>query len=237
MITIAGHTFDESLLGDGVIIDVGCRGFEFSDYFIDKLVYCIDPDKNVFHDRPTSKIKMTFGDNGGTCIHNHLNVAISDKSGETTYYENGEATMIREIDPDPTYPHINEKYKNKCKTITMDELYEITGENVDLLKLDCEGAEYIILGETFKPIPKQISVEFHYHCVPDLHMANFNNILNRLLKDYTVHNMNWEARHGCGFNYWDVLFIKREQVCKCCNGDGWIVSAGGTRKAKCPKCQ
>lgn len=200
MICIGGHTFDETLLTDGVIIDVGCRGFEFSNYFTDRniVTYCIDPDEKVFEFAPY--------------LHNlkhDMVIAISDKAGETTYYENGEATMIREVDPDPTFVHIDKKYCNTCKTITMDDLYKITGENVDVLKLDCEGAEYIILGETFKPIPKQITVEFHYHCVPELHTKNFNDIINRLTKDYTVHNMVWEARHGCGFNYWDVLFVRR----------------------------
>lgn len=200
MICIGGHTFDETLLTDGVIIDVGCRGFEFAFWFngMGNPIYCVDPDKKVFEsifEFPKDIINM--------------NVAISDKAGETTYYENGEATMIREVDPDPSYAHIDQKYKNKCSTIAMEDLYKITGDNVDVLKLDCEGAEYIILGETFKPIPKQITVEFHYHCVPELHTKHFNDIINRLTKDYTVHNMVWEARHGCGFNYWDVLFIRR----------------------------
>lgn len=198
MITIGGHTFDQTLLKDGCIIDVGCRGFEFSSYFKDKNVYCIDPDRKVFEEGHAYVTRQV-----------NMNVAISDKAGETTYYENGEATMIREVDPDPTYVHIDEKYKNVCKTITMDDLYKITGYNVDVLKLDCEGAEYMILGETFKPIPKQITVEFHHHCVPALHATHYQSIVERLSKDYTMHNDVWEQRHGCGFNFWDTLFIRK----------------------------
>ena len=200
MITIGGHTFDEALLTNGVIIDVGCRGFEFTNHFIsDKKVYAIDPDLSVF-DLNTMNTYSNRID---------LNVAISDKAGTTTYYPNGEATMIRQVDPDPTYPHIEQKYSKTCKTITMDDLYKITGENVDVLKLDCEGAEYIILGETFKPIPKQITVEFHHHCVPELHKEKYTGIIERLSKDYTMHNSVWEQRHGCGFNWWDVLFVRK----------------------------
>ena len=194
MITIGGHTFDETLIGSGAIIDIGCRAFDLAKHFTDKQVHCVDMD-DVFMDVPPNAVTYQ--------------VAISDKAGETTFYKNGEATMIRELDPDPTFEHIDKKYCNTCKTITMDDLYAITGTDVDLLKLDCEGAEYLILGETFKPIPKQISVEFHYHCVPKTHEEHFNNIMNRLMKDYTAHNMVWEARHGCGFNYWDILFIRR----------------------------
>lgn len=198
---IGGHTFCHELLTDGVIIDVGCRGFEFTNYFKDKIVFCIDPDETVFNNKEFTEF-INYPPK-------QLCLAISDKAGETTYYPNGEATMIREVDPDPTYPHIDQKYSKTCKTITMEDLYKITGENVDILKLDCEGAEYIILGETFKPIPKQITVEFHHHCVPELHKEKYVEIISRLSKNYTMLNDVWEQRHGCGFNFWDTLFIRR----------------------------
>lgn len=196
--TVGGHTFCPELLTDGVIIDVGCRGFEFANEFFHKTVYAIDPDPKVFEG------KFQWVATHGNSIMKHLNVAISDKSGDSSYYENGEATCLKEIDTDQNHPFI------PCKTITMDDLYKITGENVDILKLDCEGAEYIILGETFKPIPKQISVEFHYHTVPELHNKHYDSIIERLSKDYTIHNQVWEPRHGCGPNFWDVLFIKKQ---------------------------
>ena len=202
MVTIGGHTFDETLLTDGVIIDVGCRGFEFADYFADyfadKIVFCIDPDKSIFGE-VDGCIRVDEHDGE----QHWLNFAISDKSGDSGIYLNGEGTRLKEIDPDPSHPFI------PCKTITMDDLYKITGYNVDILKLDCEGAEYIILGETFKPIPKQITCEWHFHCVPELHKAKYAEIVARLAKDYTMHNDVWEERHGCGFNYWDVLFIRK----------------------------
>ncbi len=199
MKTIGGHTFDESLLTDGVIIDVGCRGFEFANYFEGRIVYCIDPDSTVFDVVNEEYIDVTFRD---------LNVAISDKAGDSAIYLNGEGTCLKEIDPDQGHPFI------PCKTITMDDLYKITGENVDILKLDCEGAEYIILGETFRPVPKQISVEFHYHCVPDMHNKHIQSIFDRLEKDYDVHNKVWgfdnpDLPNGCGKNFWDVLFIRK----------------------------
>ena len=189
MIEVGGHTFDETLLTDGVIIDVGCRDFTFASYFQNKSVYCIDVDPKVFK--------------GVTNNFTHLNVAISDKKGTTGYYENGEGTCLKEIDPDQAHPFI------ECEAITMADLYKITGTNIDILKLDCEGAEYTILGETFEPIPKQISVEFHNHCVPLMHEANYKNIIERLSVHYTMHNNVWEQRHGCGYNFWDTLFIKK----------------------------
>lgn len=188
---VGGHSFCPELLTNGVIIDVGCRGFVFTEHFVNThRVIAIDPDPKVFK----------------SCHHyliETLNVAISDKGGQGAYYENGEGTVLKELDPDQAHPF------KPCDTITMDDLYKITGENVDLLKLDCEGAEYMILGETFKPIPKQISVEFHYHTIPDVHNKHIDSIFERLEKDYTVHNKRWYEDNGSGFNYWDVLFIRK----------------------------
>lgn len=192
MVTIAGHTFDEKLLSDGVIIDIGCRGFEFADYFTENFVFCIDPDPKVFEGRQFHFMKR------------NLNLAISNKSGESAFYENGEATVLKELDPDQNHPFI------PCETITMGLLHRFTGDNIDILKLDCEGAEYMILDESFKPIPKQISVEFHHHTVPELHNEKIQGILNRLAIHYNAVNLVWDSQHGAGFNYWDVLFIRKD---------------------------
>lgn len=189
LIEVGGHTFDKSRLSDGVIIDIGARDFTFADHFTQP-VYCIDVDPKVF--------------DGVENRHTKLNVAISDRAGESAFYENGEATCLKEIDPDQNHPFI------PCKTITMEDLYKITGENVDLLKLDCEGAEYIILGETFKPIPKQITVEWHKHCVPDMHNTNYPLCKERLLKHYVMVDELLERRHGCSENIWDQLWIRKD---------------------------
>jgi FkbM family methyltransferase len=164
LVTISGHTFDQSILNGWVVIDVGCRDFEFASNFRKCEVFCIDPDPDVFVGAPRNV----------TC----LNVAISDKNGKSTYYRNGEMSVLTDIYK--PYAHLY----TECKTITMDHLYEMTGPYVDLLKLDCEGAEYIILGDGFKPIPKQISVEFHKHTVPEYHELHYQKCLDNLLKYY-----------------------------------------------------
>lgn len=194
MITVGGHTFDETLLKDGCIIDIGCRDFEFANYLKDvfgKSVVCIDPDPKVFENNPyRSKFYC-------------LNVAVSNKTGDAEYYENGEATCLKEVDTDQYH-----KFQ-PCKTMTIEDVYKITGEKVDILKMDCEGAEYLILSDDFRPIPKQISVEFHHHTVPKMHMDNITRIMLMLQKNYDVHGMEWKKMHGCDFNYWDVLFIRK----------------------------
>jgi len=190
---IKGHTICTELLGDGVIIDIGARSFSFAEYFTDKQVYCIDPDPKVFEDPKANALNF----------HN-MNVAISDKAGESGYYENGEATCLKQIDPDQNHPFI------PCQTITMEDLYKVTGENVDVLKLDCEGAEYIILGETFEPIPRQITIEWHKHCVPEMHDRCYPSCKERLMKDYVMIDEVLEAKHGCSPNIWDQLWLRKD---------------------------
>jgi hypothetical protein len=92
----------------------------------------------------------------------------------------------------------------------MDELYKITGENVDILKLDCEGAEYIILGETFRPVPKMLTIEWHQHCVPEMHHRLYPKCKERLMQNYTMVHEIIEARHGCGVNIWDQTWIRKD---------------------------
>lgn len=201
---VGGHTFAPELLSDGVIIDVGCRGFVFSnaDEFKGKTVYCIDPDWKVFVDDnglPSSQWSDTR--------FIMLNWAISDKAGDGFMYLNEscpEGTTLKEFDPDQNHTF------TPCKTITMDDLYAITGENVDILKLDCEGAEYIILGETFRPVPKVLTVEYHAHTVPEMHAKHYPAIKERLEKDYVLFNQVWEKRHGCNENFWDCCYIRKD---------------------------
>jgi len=180
---IGGHSVDLDYLHDGVVIDVGARGFVFSDFFFDKKVYAIDPDPDVFKNRiPFSLLVL-------------MNVAISDKRGESTYYRNGESTILTDI-----YQPYAHQY-SLCKTITMNDVYDITGSNVDVLKLDCEAAEYVILGDGFRPIPKQITVEWHKHLVPEFHEKHIDKVMNNLLSCYDL-----VYAHESGM---DNLFVRK----------------------------
>lgn len=183
MQNIAGHTIDRSLVGDGVIIDVGCRYFDFAmELGIFNKVYCIDPDPDVFN--------IACPDN-----FVFLNCAISSETGESTYYRNVEMTCLTQI------YQPQEHLFEPCKTMSMKDLYALTGYNVDVLKLDCEGAEYIILGDIFEPIPKQITVEFHNHFVPEVHKNNIDKVMANLLKYYDL-----VYAHETGM---DNLFIRK----------------------------
>jgi FkbM family methyltransferase len=186
LINIHGHTIDKSLLRDGCIIDVGCRGFKFAKYFNpSRKVYCIDPDPEVFKDDLQENFEC-------------MNVAVSDKNGESTFYRNGEMTCLCEILT--PLPHLIEP----CKTISMGQIYANATfrETVDVLKLDCEGAEYLILGDKgFCPIPRQITVEFHKHFVPDIHKERIDQVMANVMRYYDL-----VYQHENGM---DNLFIRR----------------------------
>lgn len=166
MTNVHGHSVDLSLLGDGHIIDCGCRDFKFARFFNDRHVFCIDADPKVFVDYPTNVTIMNY--------------AITETKGDVTLYRNGEMTVLTDI-----YEGL-EHERFKVEGITMNDAYKLTGENIDLLKLDCEGAEYFILSKDFRPVPKQISVEFHRHMYPDLHDREYQNVLDTLSKDYNL---------------------------------------------------
>lgn len=163
---IHGHTVDESLLTNGVVIDIGCRDFQFASHFKTKTVYCVDPDKEIFRNIPPNVIPV--------------NRAVSNYNGESSYYRNGEMTALTEIYKGWEHERYN------CNVITLSDLYAMTGRNIDLLKLDCEGSEYYILDETFEPIPKMVSVEFHRHMYPELHDKMYDKVLDTLLLHYNL---------------------------------------------------
>jgi len=163
---IGGHTVDLSLIGKGSIIDVGCRGFEFSDYFSENIVYAIDPDHKVLEGYIGKAI--------------FCNVAISNKRAKTFFYRNGEMSVLTEI-----YKPFKHLY-TPCRTVTLSDIYELSGTDIEVLKLDCEGAEYLILNDKFEPIPKQITVEFHNHTAPEFHAKYYKGCMEMLLKNYDI---------------------------------------------------
>jgi hypothetical protein len=121
-------------------------------------------------------------------------VAISNKSGLVKYQRNGEMTCLTE------FLYLADHEIEECVAVTMEQLYQQTGKNIDLMKLDCEGGEYHILADpNFEPIPKQITVEFHRHICPEIHDKYIVQVLANLAKYY-----------DCVFsNEQDSLFIRR----------------------------
>jgi|HubBroStandDraft_2_1064218.scaffolds.fasta_scaffold200632_1 FkbM family methyltransferase len=181
----AEHSLDVSLLNGGVVIDAGCRGFGFSLAMqeLGMKVYALD-----IEDMVASK---------GI---NFIKAALTNKRGEV-YYVDTEDKQAKYISEEGTKP---------VKAMTLEDLYLITGEKIDCLKIDIEGSEYDLLSdENFRPVPKQISLEFHRHSLPKKHDKYYQKVMDNLLKYYRIVLHDYYKDHGCDFNFWNSLFVKK----------------------------
>lgn len=184
------HSVDISLLSGGVCIDVGCLGFEFSvamrDLGCDVWAYDIQdlaPPEGMYF----------------------LNAAISNR----------DEILKFSLTEDRQGCHISESGEGRVISYDINRIYRnATRHNcIDILKLDCEGSEYLILSDpNFQPMPKQITVEFHMHAFPELHAKYYDKCMENLLKHYVPVQHELTDRHCAGMNYWDSLFILKDLV-------------------------
>lgn len=175
------HTVDVDLLPEqATIIDLGCRGFDFTYHFdrLEHLVWPVDIDV-LSTDRAYDKVAIT-GENGRVGIKHNLN--------------DPQATAVKE--------------GSDIDSMTLERYMEkISLEFADLIKMDVEGSEKDIILNLTKAPAKQLSIEFHLHCnvysQPDV--ALMVGKLRSLGYKTVQHNL--ENRHGAGFNFWDSLFV------------------------------
>ena len=92
-------------------------------------------------------------------------------AGEVTLYDRGEGAWIEDV-PAGTAPdeHINhsasrrwefeDRYKRKVRAVRFAD--EIDAEDIDILAVDTEGAEWFVIGQMQKARPKLIRVETHF---------------------------------------------------------------------------
>lgn len=187
---IDGHTIDFDLLQPGTILDLGCRGFTFANYFnnLGYNVIAVDADPLVFVNAPANIV----------C----LNKAICTEHKQVTIYntltESGYTSDVR-------------KYHND-KGVVVDciPLQEIEPQQeYELLKVDIEGAEYGLFSHSkFKPYAKQLSVEFHEHNLPELHKQKFELVMKNLCNWYELVYIMKENE----YQYIDTLFIRKDLI-------------------------
>lgn len=187
---ISEHKVETSLINGGVAIDVGCRNWGFSQAMHDMgcQVYAFDIEDM------TPPEGITF-----------FKQAVHTFNGTVSFDPNRDkqATHIR---------FDGNKGMLNVECISINTIYRsLEGRTVDVLKLDCEGAEYFILSDPdFKPVPKQISIEFHQHAQPQIHEQLFQKCMDNLLKHYVAVDHERTAQHGAGFNWWSSLFIRKD---------------------------
>lgn len=185
---IAEHSVDLDLLSGGICIDAGCRGFQFSEAVRD--LGC----KVVAFDLEDMEAPegITFA-----------KFAIGNETKAIFYKDT----------KDPQAKHISD-FGLQCAMININDVYkQLSAEVMDVLKIDIESSEYLILSDpNFQPIPKQISVEFHMHVHRALHDQYYDKCMENLLKYYIPVKHELTEAHGCGLNYWDSLFIRKDLI-------------------------
>ena len=204
--TIDGHTFCPDLLTpEGWVIDIGARGFELPKWLAKNKprleykdfnynTYCVDIEN---FEKPEGNIVTVF-----------KHAALTNKKGKTKafMFGNGTGNFIEGINETPYNGPDRPCETVEVECITLEDIYHDIGTNIDLLKIDAEGVEYLVL-QDFKPIPKMLSVETHMHCHPHLHAKYWNEIFNDLCKDY---HCNLYIREWPQYLFNDCLFIRKD---------------------------
>ena len=183
---VCGHTICQALIPPhGTILDAGCRGFQFADFFRrdEYDVYPIDIDE-------------IEGEN-------YHRIALCSKSGMRY--------IKRDRDPDATRTSFNPEDGEPVNAMTLEAYSEYVGVNHwDLIKLDIEGDEYDLLKNAHHPIAGQITVEFHAHLGQT--KSDLDELLEMLSEYYHIQNKIWREWHGGVSNYWDVLLISKTEA-------------------------
>jgi FkbM family methyltransferase len=182
------------------ILDVGSRVFGFSNWFAgrDFNVICLEPDTDI---PPAPK--------GVTVIHAALVGHGNEGQGQLIKWSNGEGNHLSRIHGETPPSHV--KQDTPCFNIEQ-IMKETNVEFWEIVKLDCEGAEYEILKTWPGPISNQITVEFH-----DFTGSNpngeetYTEILAHLGQWYDVVQHEKTKLNNIE-NYWDSLFVLKELV-------------------------
>lgn len=183
--TIAEHSYEDSLLHEGsLILDLGCRGFGFTDWMelSGYTVHSVDCDylnANQFY----------------------YQIAISN--------ENGTVRVLKNSDPQGTMiTNILDISEYSVACLTLMSFSQMVGVGFwDLIKMDVESSEYQIIMSLPNAPAKQLSIEFHLHTgiYGDAEVKQMEDKLLSLGYFPVKHDKTNE--HGAGFNYWDSLWI------------------------------
>lgn len=170
------RVYDPFLVGkkDLTIVDwggnVGLTSYFFKDYA--KQVYCVEP--SVRHQEVIEKlIEFNNITNIKLCKY-----AIAEKDGTEKFYHNDNVTMFSLKDT------VNNKDDfEEVETVTPESFMQREGiEEIDLLKLDCEGSESeIVVSEAFANVAPKIKVIVgEWHNWTSMNQQQFKNAFEDL---------------------------------------------------------
>lgn len=177
--TIAEHSVAIDLLPEKAkILDLGCRGFIFTDEMRRRghTVLAVDCDKFERDD--------------------YFQIAISNKIGRVG--------IKRTSDPQATT--IMEGLEVMCMDLKM-LMLTAQVEFFDLIKMDIEGSEREVIMSMDKPYAKQLSIEFHLHTGVYDQGGIMDMCAKLMTLGYKIVSHEMSAQHGLSPNYWSSLFI------------------------------
>ena len=182
--------YRDNISSSSIIVDVGC-GFEadFSRHMIDKYAArAIGVDPTDKHEPFLKKLEeITNGQ------FTHKKWLVSGDSGKTMFYESvaGESGSIHT-------GHINirkgESRNYLVESVNLNDLPVQLGiQEIDILKLDIEGAEYNLFKEIdqldLKPF-RQIFIEFHHRSLTDYSRRDTNEVVGAIKnKGYIAYSL------------------------------------------------
>jgi len=157
-----------------LVIDIGFNYGLFSLQALD------NKPKKIIGFEPTPTLVKWFSENINDSRIELHEVAVSNKSGFTEFYQNeygGKSTIYSDINTE----EIKESYT--VRVINFSEFIESNNINkIDYLKIDCEGGEYDIIesisDEYLKNNIRKIVIEFH-HNIDNPKVINLFNKLDR----------------------------------------------------------
>lgn len=189
------HTVDlDRLTPGGWVLDVGCRFFDLTKCFsiLGCKVLAIDP-SHIVEDPQMEHV-----------IFERCALVGDPSVTSAVFSDSHDAAHLVYGHRSPT-PHVPQ-YTVPCFSIEkLMAKYKI--EHFDVVKLDCEGAEFDILKRWPGPIATQISVAFHDFVNPAWCKAAYPELLAHIGQWYETVQHEPYVRHGhptpC---YWDSLF-------------------------------
>lgn len=190
LITLAHHTFDESLMPeDPVVLDAGCMGFDFSiavrERWPEAYIIGIDPNQDCKGHPSLDVFEMC---------------ALMPETALYAYhtFPDWQANRVERIGSDIP--------KLVAAGVPLEAIMQWHCISYfDLIKLDIEGSEFGLLEQCQVPIPaRQISVEFHDYREPQTDVY-WQNLFNRLGVSVVKHNAFKSAGGLTG--HWDSLLV------------------------------
>jgi FkbM family methyltransferase len=176
---VNGHTFNESAItSDSIVLDIGGNHGDFSREVLERFkcyVECFEPDQDG-----CSHIRQMINDPKFTLI----NKAVAGISGRRSFYRvgpiNGGNSLLpgsREYGKDPGNTIFD------VDVVSLDSILD-KYQTVDLIKMDCEGAEIEIIEKTQQwSKVKQITIEFHDFCFKSITLKDVERCED-ILKSY-----------------------------------------------------